>query len=212
MLTREEEVLVQQLCFQKLHMQYRGALREIETKLKVINDELTLTTSHANPIEYIKTRLKSPESIIQKMHHRDIPISLTNMQEEITDIAGARVVCSFNEDIYLIARTIAKQEDIRVITVKDYMKEPKENGYRSYHMIVELPIFLSEGKIMRPVEIQLRTIAMEFWASLEHKLKYKQEIKNSAYIISELKKCADAISNLDQDMQEIRNLIESEGK
>lgn len=193
--------------FNELMMNYQCALRELETKLQILNDEF-LALQNRNPIENIKTRIKSPLSIVKKLKGKGIPISVENMECNIFDIAGARVVCSFPEDIYTIAGFLQQQDDIRIKTVKDYIKHPKANGYRSLHMIVEIPIFLSNSKKWMPVEVQFRTIAMDFWASLEHTLKYKKNIKNEALISKELLECANTISEMDLRMQEIRNMID----
>ncbi len=204
------EILVEKIMpFNELMMNYQCALRELETKLQILNQEF-LATQNRNPIENIKTRVKTPLSIINKLKAREIPISVENMEENIFDIAGARVVCSFPEDIYTIAGFLQQQDDIRVKVIKDYIKNPKPNGYRSLHMIIEIPIFLSDKKKWMAVEVQFRTIAMDFWASLEHKLKYKKNIKNEEEISQALLECAQTISEMDLRMQEIRNMIDIE--
>ena len=154
---------------------YRCAIMEVETKFKVLNEQFSLQYDR-NPIETIKTRLKSPEGIVKKIKRKDLPFSLQSIEENINDIAGIRVICSFPEDIYLLAECLLKQDDITLIEVKDYIKNPKESGYRSLHLIIEVPIFLENEKKNMKVEVQLRTIAMDFWASLEHKLRYKKDI------------------------------------
>jgi putative GTP pyrophosphokinase len=202
------EILIERAQpFNELMMNYQCALRELETKLQILNDEF-LVMRNRNPIESIRTRVKNPLSIVKKLKERELSITLENMENHIFDIAGARVICSFPEDIYAIASSIGQQDDIRIKTVKDYIKNPKPNGYRSLHMIVEIPIFLSNRKKWMAVEIQFRTIAMDFWASLEHKLKYKKNIKNDDKIAKELLECANTISAMDMKMQEIRNMIE----
>ena len=154
---------------------YRCAIMEVETKFKVLNEQFSLQYDR-NPIETIKTRLKSPEGIVKKIKRKDLSFSLQSIEENINDIAGIRVICSFPEDIYLLAECLLKQDDITLIEVKDYIKNPKESGYRSLHLIIEVPIFLENEKKNMKVEVQLRTIAMDFWASLEHKLRYKKDI------------------------------------
>ena len=155
---------------------YRCAIMEIETKLKVLNEEFSLQYDR-NPFESIESRLKSPASIVEKMLSRGLEINVENMEGELFDIAGIRVVCSFREDIYKLADLLVQQDDVLLLARKDYIKNPKTNGYRSFHMIVDIPIFLSSGKRHMKVEVQFRTISMDFWASVDHKLKYKKELK-----------------------------------
>jgi putative GTP pyrophosphokinase len=192
--------------FTELMMQYRCAMREITTKLDVLNDEFSLQHNR-NPIEHIESRLKSPESILEKLDRKGYPISVKSIEQNLTDIAGIRVVCAFPEDIYHVADMLAKQDDVIVVERKDYIANPKPNGYRSLHLIVDIPIFLSTQKKHMRVEVQFRTIAMDFWATLEHKLKYKKDIPDSVAIASELKECADDVIRLDYKMQEIRKRI-----
>ena len=194
--------------FMQMMMEYRCAMEEIATKLRNLNDEFALLYDR-NPFETIKTRIKRPVSILEKMKRRGFPVTIENMRRELSDIAGVRVSCSFQEDIYTLADLLLEQDDIRLIQKKDYIEHPKPNGYRSFHLIVEVPVFLSSGKIMRRVEIQFRTIAMDFWASLDHKLRYKKNLKHGESIAAELKDCADAISRIDGKMQDI--LIRIEG-
>lgn len=193
--------------FMELMMYNRCAIQEVETKLRVLDEEFSVLADR-NPIQSIKTRVKKPVSIIEKLQRRGFAVTLQNMEEQLTDIAGVRVICSFVEDIYKMAETLTSQDDIRVVQVKDYIKHPKPNGYRSLHLIVEVPIFLSNGKKYMKVEVQFRTIAMDFWASLEHQLKYKKKIENPEQIAVELKKCADVISEVDLRMQDIRYMID----
>ena len=196
--------------FMHLMMQYECAMLEVQTKLEVLNKELALVNSR-NPFESIKARLKSPESIYGKMQRKGIPFSIENIEKNLTDIAGIRVICSFPEDIYKLVECLLKQDDVTLVKEKDYIVNPKPNGYRSLHLIVEVPIFLKETKKPMRVEIQLRTIAMDFWASIEHKLKYKKNVKDAERLTSELKECADTLMSLDLKMQDIRRVIE-EGK
>lgn len=194
--------------FLDMMMWYECALMEIETKLKVLNNEFALQYNR-NPFESIKCRIKKPLSIVEKMKRKGLDLSIESIQENLSDIAGIRVICSFPEDIYTVSQLLAKQDDIRVIETKDYIRNPKPNGYRSLHLIVEIPIFLSNEKKYMKVEVQFRTIAMDFWASLDHKLKYKKNnLKHPELIAQELKKCADTITAMDYKMQEIRNLLE----
>ena len=161
--------------FKRLMAYYKCAIMEVETKFKVLNQEFSLEYDR-NPIETIKTRLKSPDSIVKKLAKKDVPLTVESIEKNLNDIAGVRVICSFPEDIYVLADCLLQQDDIKLIEVKDYIKNPKPNGYRSLHLIVEIPIFLKDEKKNMRVEVQLRTIAMDFWASLEHKLSYKKDI------------------------------------
>ncbi len=192
--------------FMELLMHNECALKEIETKLNVLNDEFSLRHNY-NPIESIKTRVKDPMSIIEKMKRKNIPPTIANIENTLNDIAGIRVICSFPEDIYAIAQILVEQDDIELISKKDYIAAPKPNGYRSLHLIVEIPIFLSRGKKYMKVEVQFRTIAMDFWASLEHKMRYKKNIENAEEIAEELRVCSEAINAIDYRMQDIRNRI-----
>ncbi|MBE5956100.1 MAG: GTP pyrophosphokinase family protein [Lachnospiraceae bacterium] len=194
-------------AFLKLMSHYECAMMEVETKLKVLNSEFSLLYER-NPIETIKSRLKKPASILEKLKRKGFPQSVESIEENLFDIAGIRVICSFPEDIYATAELLTQQDDIHVIERKDYIAHPKENGYRSLHLIIEVPIFLSTGKKFMKVEVQFRTIAMDFWASLDHKLKYKKNLENADYIALKLKECADIISSMDRKMQEIRSMID----
>lgn len=210
-LSPEQQIRMQSRIqpFMMLMMQYRCAIREIETKLNVLNDEFSLQYER-NPFESIKSRVKSPVSIVEKMNRKGYELTVENIEDKLNDVAGIRVICSFVEDIYYLADMLAGQDDLQVLQVKDYIKNPKENGYRSLHLIIQIPIFLSNQKKNMRVEVQFRTIAMDFWASLDHKLKYKKDVKNPEVIAEELKKCADVISSVDMRMQEIRNMMEEE--
>ena len=187
---------------------YRCAIMEIETKFNVLNEQFSLRYDR-NPIESIKTRIKSVDSLIRKVRDKNIPLTLDAIEENIYDIAGVRVVCSFIDDIYTLADSLLSQDDIKLIRRKDYIKEPKPGGYRSLHLIVEVPIFLQDEKRPMKVEVQLRTIAMDFWASLEHKLRYKKNIPEAELkaISYELIDCANQSSKLDERMMEIHNHI-----
>lgn len=189
-------------------MKYSCALKEITTKFEVLNSEFSLFYNR-NPVESIKTRLKQPRSIMAKLKKHGTPITVQNIRDTIFDVAGARIICSYPEDIYSLVDMLARQDDITVLKVKDYISNPKPNGYRSLHLIVEVPIFLSDRKENMVAEVQFRTIAMDFWASLEHKLKYKKNIETPEEIVNELKQCADEISRLDNRMQAIHKRIEN---
>lgn len=204
-----EEFLESTIPFQKLMMQYRCAMLEVQTKFEVINNELSLYGDR-NPIEFIKSRIKRPVSIMEKMKRKGFDISIDSIQNNIYDIAGIRVVCSFPEDIYRLVEKICMQDDIKLLNKKDYIKNPKPNGYRSLHLILEVPVFFTEEKKRLPVEVQLRTIAMDFWASIEHKLRYKKNLPEtvSADIAESLRSCSDKINEMDFRMQAINRWIE----
>ncbi len=182
---------------------YRCALMEVETKFKVLNEEYSLSHDH-NPINSIKTRLKSLDSIEEKLAERGAPMTPDAIERELSDVAGVRVVCSFPEDVYDLAQALLKQDDIQLIRQKDYITHPKESGYRSLHMIVAVPIFLAQGKRMMTVEIQIRTIAMDFWASLEHQLRYKKDAEFTEEMAHELYECARISAALDLRMDALR--------
>lgn len=203
----EAELLKQAKPFLEQMMYHRCAIREVETKLRVLDEEFSVVADR-NPIQSIKTRIKSPVSIADKLRRRGFDVTIENMVTQLNDIAGVRVICSFIEDIYKLAEMLLNQDDILLVEVKDYIQNPKPNGYRSLHLIVDVPIFLSNEKRHMRAEVQFRTIAMDFWASLEHQLKYKKKIENPEHIASELKKCADTITEVDIKMQEIRDMIE----
>ena len=185
---------------------YNSALKEVGTKLEILNDEFVHIHNY-NPIEYIKSRIKTPESIVKKLKKGGYESTIENMVTYVKDIAGIRIVCSFTSDIYKLAEMIGRQNDLTVISVKDYMKHPKESGYKNYHMIVSVPIFLSNRVVDTKVEIQIRTIAMDFWASLEHKIYYKFEGNAPEYISRDLRECAEIVSNLDAKMLSLNQAI-----
>ena len=185
---------------------YNSALNEVGTKLEILNDEFQHVHQY-NPIEHIKSRLKSAESIVKKLKRYGYETSLENMVNYVNDIAGIRVICSFTSDIYRIADMIASQNDLKVLSIKDYIKNPKESGYKSYHMLVSVPIFLSDSVVDTKVEIQIRTIAMDFWASLEHKIYYKFEGNAPEFISKELRECAQMVSQLDAKMLSLNEII-----
>ena len=185
---------------------YNSALKEVGTKLDILNDEFVHVHNY-NPIEYIKSRIKSPQSIVKKLKKGGYESTIENMVEHVRDIAGIRIVCSFTSDIYKLAEMIGKQNDLTVFSVKDYIKHPKKSGYKSYHMIVTVPIFLSDRVVDTKVEIQIRTIAMDFWASLEHKIYYKFEGNAPEYISRDLVECAGIVSMLDAKMLQLNEAI-----
>ena len=184
---------------------YNSALKEVGTKLEILNDEFQHIHRY-NPIEHIKSRIKLPESIVKKLKKNGYESSIENMVKYVNDIAGVRVTCSFTSDIYRLAEMIGNQSDLKV-SIKDYIKAPKESGYKSYHMLVTVPIFLSDSVVDTKVEIQIRTIAMDFWASLEHKIYYKFEGNAPEYISRELRECAEMISKLDAKMLSLNEAI-----
>ena len=192
--------------FRELMAYYKCAMMEVETKFNVLNQEFSVQYDR-NPIESIRSRIKEPPSILDKLLRNKLPMTIESMEENLSDVAGVRVICSFIEDIYMLAGCLLKQDDVTLIRYKDYIKNPKENGYRSLHLIVQVPIFLAHKKKLMKVEIQLRTIAMDFWASLEHKLKYKKNRPDSELLTQELKECADMSAQLDERMEQIRKSV-----
>jgi putative GTP pyrophosphokinase len=212
--------------FNELMAYYRCAIMEVETKFKVLNEQFSLQYDR-NPIETIKTRIKSTEGIIKKANKKNIPFTMESIEQNIRDIAGVRVICSFTEDIYMLADCLLQQDDITLIEKKDYIKNPKESGYRSLHLIIEIPIFLQNEKRRMKVEVQLRTIAMDFWASVDHQLRYKKTIgadkdieaieaellkcaqtDSEAEILAlELSDCANQLAQLDDKMEQIKKRI-----
>lgn len=185
---------------------YDSALKEINTKIEILNNEFVHIYNY-NPIEHIKSRLKTPDSIVKKLKRYGFEVTIDNMVEKLSDIAGIRIICSFTSDIYQIAEMITKQSDVTVLYVKDYIKNPKPNGYKSYHMVVTIPIYLTEGPVETKVEIQIRTIAQDFWASLEHKIYYKFEGSGPDSLQAELKACADMVDMLDAKMFSLNQSI-----
>ena len=187
---------------------YNSALKEVGTKLEILNDEFQHVHQY-NPIEHIKTRVKTPESIVKKLKRYGYETSIENMVKYINDIAGVRLICSFTSDIYRLAEMIGNQSDLKVLSIKDYIKNPKASGYKSYHMLVSVPIFLSDSVVDTKVEIQIRTIAMDFWASLEHKVRYKKNVPadETERLAQELSECAQISADLDQRMQNIRTRL-----
>ncbi len=192
--------------WQEVTLVYSAALKQINTKLEILNDEFQHVHRY-NPIEHIKSRMKTSESIVKKLKRYGYESTIENMVKYINDIAGIRVICSFTSDIYRIADMIGNQNDIKVISVKDYIKHPKASGYKSYHMLVTVPVFLSDRIVEGKGEIQIRTVAMDFWASLEHKINYKFEGNAPQHIKTELVECARMVSDLDARMLSLNEEI-----
>lgn len=206
-----EELSERMIKFNTLMAYYRCAMMEVETKLNVLNEEFSLHYDR-NPINGMKTRLKSLFSIREKLEGRGFDLSVDSIEENLNDIAGVRVVCSFTEDVYTLRDALLKQDDIALICEKDYIKNPKPNGYRSLHLIISVPIFLEHEKKCMKVEIQLRTIAMDTWASLEHQLRYKKDVEFSEEMAQELLHCANISAELDSKMDALRKLTIKDGE
>ena len=187
---------------------YNSALKQISTKLEILNDEFQHVHRY-NPIEHIKSRIKSSESIVKKLRRNGYESTIENMVEYVNDIAGIRVICSFSSDIYRIAEMISNQNDIKVLSIKDYIKNPKPSGYRSYHMLITVPVYLSDRIVHAKVEVQIRTVAMDFWASLEHKINYKFEGDVPQHIKAELVECARMITDADNRMLRLNDEIQN---
>ncbi len=195
----------------ELMLVYSAAMKQIEAKIEILNEEFQQVHSY-NPIEHVKSRLKSTESIVKKLKKQGREVSLGNMVEYVNDIAGVRVICSFTSDIYRIADIISKERDIKVISVKDYLVKPKPSGYKSYHMIVSMPVYLTDRVVETKVEIQIRTVAMDFWASLEHKMNYKFEGNAPQSLKDELIMCAEIVSLLDERMLSLNEEVQNYSK
>ena len=199
----DEEMLIESaMQMQQMMMLYESGIREIKTKLDILSDESRIS-GKPSPIDAIKSRIKSPRSIIGKLKRRGFPISLQSMIDNLNDIGGIRVICPFIEDIYTVADMLMRQDDLTLIEKKDYIANPKPNGYRSLHLILEVPIFLAERTQPVRIELQIRTMAMDFWASLEHQLRYKSDVEIPEHVSDDLKKSADVIAETDQEMQRI---------
>lgn len=192
--------------FQQFLLEYRFGMQEIETKLQILRDEFQQLHDY-NPIEHLSSRLKSPDSIVEKVVRKGVEPEFSAIRESITDIAGVRVTCSFTQDAYRLFDLLTAQDDVEVLLVKDYIAEPKPNGYKSLHAIVQVPVFLSTGRLMVPVEVQFRTIAMDFWASLEHKIYYKFASNVPAELLTELKDAAQTASELDAKMERLHREV-----
>lgn len=205
---RTKQMMWSMVQYKELQMMYACALKEMQTKFEVLDTEFKLKYKR-NPINSISTRLKRSESIIEKLTKNHFPVTLESVEKNIHDVAGIRVVCAYIDDIYQIAAALLKQDDVTLIDRKDYIQKPKPNGYRSLHLIVSVPVFFEEKKKNMKVEVQIRTIAMDFWASLEHQLKYKKDVADEQEVIAELKACADVISETDEKMQNLRKRLEA---
>lgn len=190
-----------------LQCRYSAAMREVQTKLEILDEEFH-SCHRRNPIHHIESRLKTIPSMMEKLRRKSYPISMDSAVEKLFDIAGIRVVCSYVEDVYTVARLLTSQDDVKVLHVRDYIRSPKENGYRSLHLILEIPVFLQEGRINVPVEVQLRTIAMDFWASLEHSMRYKAQGEVPEDISRELVEASQDVAALDRRMQSLHDRIE----
>ena len=191
--------------FGELRMRYKAAIKEISTKLEILDNEYSFKNDH-NPIHHMQSRIKSIESTIEKIERKGLPKEIKSLNE-IMDFAGVRVICNYIEDIFDVERNLLRQDDIRLIRRKDYISNPKESGYRSLHLVVEVPVFLSDNTYHMPVEIQIRTIAMDTWASLEHELKYKQKEELPEHVAEELKECAYSMAEIDDTMQRIHKML-----
>lgn len=186
---------------------YSAAIKEIQTKLEILDDEFQMR-HRRNPIHHMQSRLKTIQSMLEKLKRKNYEVSINSAVKNLQDIAGIRVICSYVQDVYTIANLLVSQDDVHLVRMADYIREPKPNGYRSLHLIVEIPVFLSEGRILVPVEVQIRTIAMDFWASLEHSLRYKAQEYIPQHISNELQRVATDIASLDQRMQAIHDQVD----
>lgn len=209
-LVSKEKINIKDKNFEKVMFLYRAALRELKTKIDILQEELKLFSDY-EPVEYVITRLKKPESILDKLQRKNLDENYENMFEKIEDIAGLRIVCNFKSDVYKLVDIISGFQDVRILDKKDYMKNPKTSGYRSYHIILEVPVNFSSGIMYVKVELQIRTLAMDFWASLEHKLKYKNQ-RISKQDSKNLIKYAKIIDNIDENMLNISNRNKKEEK
>ena len=195
-------------AFFAIQCRYSAAMKEVQTKLEILDDEFQMKHKR-NPIHHIESRLKSIQSMMEKLSRKQFTVSMQSAVENLTDIAGIRVICSYVKDVYTVAELLTSQDDIRLLEMRDYIKTPKANGYRSLHLIVEVPVFLQEGRILVPVEVQIRTIAMDFWASLEHAMRYKAQGAVPQEICGELQQAGEDIALLDTKMQSIHDRIDN---
>ncbi len=198
----QQQIMEQMFRFIELDHLYESAIHEVKTKLEILDSEFRTKFSY-NPIHHIEDRLKSPQSIMEKLRRKGVPFNVDAARANLNDIAGVRVICNYIEDIYTVAELLTAQDDINLISRKDYIDNPKPNGYRSLHLVIETPVYLSDKKEHVNVEVQIRTIAMDFWASLEHELKYKTDTEVSAELAAQLKECAETIAATDVKMQSI---------
>ncbi len=204
----QERIMDQLYQFVELEHLYESAIREVKTKLEILDSEFKTKYDH-NPIHHLEDRVKSPQSILEKLSRKGLSFSCDNARQTLSDIAGVRVVCNYIDDIYTVADLLTAQDDVKLINHKDYIKNPKPNGYRSLHLVIETPVYLSEKKELVPVEVQIRTIAMNFWATLEHDLKYKTNSVVSAELAEQLRCCAETIADTDRQMQDIYKKLHS---
>ena len=204
---RDKEIIGTVVRFQELLLGYTCAMKEVQTKFDVLNTEFNVRNQR-NPISSVTTRLKSTASITEKLNRRGLPLTLESIEKNLNDVAGVRVICSYQDDIYRIATALLGQDDVKLVEKKDYIENPKPNGYRSLHLIITVPVFFAQKRRRVKVEVQIRTIAMDFWASLEHHMKYKQELPNQEAIAAELKDIADVIQDTDLRMLRLRKRIE----
>ncbi|MCM1165947.1 MAG: GTP pyrophosphokinase family protein [Lachnospiraceae bacterium] len=198
----QQQIMEQMFRFIELEHLYESAIREVKTKLEILDSEFRTKFSY-NPIHHIEDRLKSPQSIMEKLQRKGAPVSVDSARANLNDIAGVRVICNYIDDIYTVADLLTAQDDVALISRKDYITDPKPNGYRSLHLVIETPVYLSDKKEHVHVEVQIRTIAMDFWASLEHELKYKTDTEVSSELAGQLKDCAETIAATDKKMQQI---------
>ncbi|MGI5893877.1 MAG: GTP pyrophosphokinase [Candidatus Merdivicinus sp.] len=203
LLSHQDDLLTHIIQFNELMSRYQAAVKEVSTKLEILKSDFQIRNRRSS-IESIQSRIKKPVSILKKMNARGKEVNLDNIRSELNDVAGIRVICPFIDDIYMVAEKLAVQDDIQVVEVKDYIQNPKPNGYRSYHMIVQVPVFFMDAKEQMRVEVQLRTVAMDFWASLEHQIRYKKDVADSEQLAADLKACADTIADTDRKMLELR--------
>ena len=194
--------------FFAIQCRYSAAMKEVQTKLEILDDEFQMK-HRRNPIHHIESRLKSIQSMMEKLSRKQYAVSMQSAVENLTDIAGIRVICSYVQDVYTVARLLTSQDDVKLVELRDYIRQPKANGYRSLHLIVEIPVFLQDGRVMVPVEVQIRTIAMDFWASLEHSMRYKAHGLVPPDICEELQEVGEDIAVLDHKMQAIHDRIEA---
>lgn len=194
--------------FFAIQCRYSAAIKEVQTKLEILDDEFQMK-HRRNPIHHVESRLKSIQSMMEKLSRKHFAVSMQSAVENLNDIAGIRVICSYVQDVYTVARLLTTQDDVKLVEMRDYIRNPKPNGYRSLHLIVEIPVFLQAGRIMVPVEVQIRTIAMDFWASLEHSMRYKAAGKVPESICDELHEVGEDIAALDQKMQSIHDRIDA---
>ena len=192
--------------FQKFHLEYRFAMQEVETKLDILREEF-LHMHEYHPIEHVSSRVKSIDSLLAKVERRGISPDIDSIRREVRDIAGVRVTCAFRRDVYKLFDLLTQQDDVTVLEVEDYIVDPKPNGYKSLHAIISVPVFLSSGRVDVPVEVQFRTIAMDFWATLDHDMQYKKQVEDSEAIMRELRECADVIHQTDEKMMRLRERI-----